>query len=156
MNDIAAAKKYYTKRLTEREAGVITQEALESGIAHVTVELNFDSFAPELLPPKPMDVSLFEEDKGSMKEEKIREILLKSRVIKEYYDNISSAKNHNRSNFLYLLDMLQIFEKESHYKNKGKVEEKLMLYNRDNMNLWTPSKYQGMIESWIESKRTYL
>ena len=156
MEDLLEIRELYGTYLKRRLSGEIDQDELEKELAYITITHTIEYFTPMELPIKPFEVIQFEENKGRMKKVEREEALLNNMEIRNYYFQIEEAKNHNRSNFLHLLGIWKRFSDLQDFTNRGKVETKLMLYNRDNMNLWIKEKDREVLDEWIMMKRSYL
>ena len=152
--------KLYQGYRKQREEGEIDQEEFEKQVYYVTVMDNFGTgiFEPQPLPEKPMSYYTLQEkrDGGKFDSDKEAEMIKNDQELRNYISNRESTKNDNRSNFLFLLKMWKTFSDLQDSISRGKVETKLMLYNRDSMNLWIKEKDREVLDEWIMMKRSYL
>ena len=156
MTDLEETRKLYNTYLNRRINGEITQEELEKESAYITITHTINYFNPKELPIKPPKVMEFEYNKDKLKRSEREELLNHDFEIKNYYNDHYATKESNRSNFIFLLKLWDIFNELGDTSSRNKVEDKLMMYNRDNMSLWIEEKLRDTLEKWITLKRSYI
>jgi len=101
----------------------------------LTDKETFSYFRPIAIPEPPGRYSKFQRVKDELTEQD-KDRYYKVQEIKEHIESVHRVKNINRARYLWLLKLYWFFDSEKMYEWQSEVTERLLTFNRNDMNMW--------------------